>query len=79
MLCKNEVIHERNYMSHSGEDFTCMLTNRTIYDGMGGSVGSRANTVKQYKKSEKWKKELKSLRKQNKMLYTIVNKSGSRR
>ena len=46
---------------------------------MEGSVGSRADTVKQYKKSEnKWKKELKALKNQNKMLYSIVKNSGSR-
>ena len=38
------------------------------------------NAVKQYKKSEnKWKKELKDLKKQNKMLYSIANKSCLRR
>ena len=42
---------EKKYMSHSAEDCTCMRTNRTIKDGMGGSVGSRYDTVKQYKKS----------------------------
>ena len=30
-----------------------MRTNRTIDYGMGGYVGIRADTVKQYKKSEK--------------------------
>ena len=57
-----------------------MYTNRTIKDGMGGSVGSRTDTVKQYKKSEnKWKKDLKYLNNQNKMLYSIAKKSGSHR
>ena len=56
---------ERKYMFHSAKDCTVMHTNRTIKDGMGGSVGSRANTVKQYKKSEnKWRKELKYFKKQ---------------
>ena len=36
--------------------------------------------MKQYKKSEnKWKKELKDLKNQNKTLYKISKKSGSRR
>ena len=40
----------------------------------------RTNYVQQYKKSEnKWKKELKALKKQNKILYSISNKYGSRR
>ena len=57
-----------------------MRTNRTIKDGMVGSVGSRNVTLKQYKKSEnKCKKELKSLKKQNKILYSITKKSVSRR
>ena len=41
---------------------------------------SRTNYVQQYKKSEnKWKKELKALKKQNKIMYSISNKYGSRR
>ena len=40
---------------------------------------SRDEAVKQYKKSEnKWKKELKYLKKQNKILYSIANNSVSR-
>ena len=43
-------------------------------------MGSRTDTVKQYKKSEnKWKKDLEGFKKQNKMLYSIAKKSGSRR
>ena len=43
-------------------------------------MGSRTDDVKHYKKSEKkWKKDLKALKKHNNMLYSITNKSGSRR
>ena len=43
-------------------------------------MGSRADTVKQYKKSEnKRKKEMKYIKKQNNMIYSIANTSGSRR
>ena len=43
-------------------------------------MGSRDEAVKRYKKSEsKRKKELKALKKQNNMLFSIANKSGSRR
>ena len=43
-------------------------------------MGSLTDAVKQYKKYEnKWKKELKYLKNQNKMLYIIANKSGWRR
>ena len=56
-----------------------MRTNRSINDGMGGPVRSRTDAVKQYNKSEKkWKKDLKYLKKKNKMLYSIAKKSGSR-
>ena len=57
-----------------------MRTNRTIKYGMGGSVGSRTYTVKQYNKYEnKWKKDIKALKKKNNMIYSIANKSGSLR
>ena len=56
-----------------------MCDNFTIKDGMGGYVGSRTDTVNQYKKSEnKWKKDLKALNNQKNMLYSIAKKSGSR-
>ena len=40
-------------MSHSDEECIGMRTNRTIKYGMGVSVGFRADTMKQYKKSGK--------------------------
>ena len=79
MLCKKEGIPDKRYMLHISEDYTGVRTNRTVKDRIGGYVGIRNDTVKQYKKSEnKWKKYLKSLKKQNKMLYIISKKSGSR-
>ena len=39
-------------MSHSAEDCTSIHTNQTMKDGMGGPMGSRADTVKHYKNSE---------------------------
>ena len=39
-------------MLHITEDCTGMRTNHTIKDGMGGYVGSRDDTMKQYNKSE---------------------------
>ena len=43
-------------------------------------MGSRDEDVKQYKKSKnKRKKELKDLKNQNKMLYSIAKKTGLRR
>ena len=41
---------------------------------------NRAESVKQYKNSKgKWKKDIKSLKNQNNLLYIISKKSGSRR
>ena len=53
VLCKKAVIPDQKCMSHSAEDFTVLCTNRTIKDGIIIYVVSKANTVKQYKKSEK--------------------------
>ena len=40
-------------------------------------MGSRDESIKQYKKFEiKWKKELKDLKKQNNMIFRISKKSG---
>ena len=67
-------------MLHSAKDCTGMRTNWNIMDVIGGSMGSRADNVKQYKRSEnKRKKELKALKKQKKKLYIIDKKSGLRR
>ena len=80
VLCNKAGSPKRNYMSHSANYCTGMRTNRTIKYGMGGSVGSRNDTVKQYKKSEnKRKKDIKALKKKNNMIYSIANKSGLRR
>ena len=54
---------ERKYTLNSAEYFTGVCTKRSVKCGMGGSVGSRTDTVKQYKKSKKCKKELKDLKK----------------
>ena len=43
---------DKNYMLHSAGNCTGMRNNRTIKYGMVGSVGSMADTVKHYKKSE---------------------------
>ena len=53
-----------------------LLTQKTIKDGLGGPMVSRAEAVKQYKNyGSKWKKELKSLKKQNKMLFSTTKNS----
>ena len=80
VLCKKVGVPDRKYMSHITEDCADVRTKRSDKDGMGEYIGSRNHSVQQHKKSEnKWKKELKALKKQNKMLYSIAKKSGSRR
>ena len=80
VLCKKSGMPELKYMSHSAEDCTGVHIKRPIKDGVGGPIRGRTNGVQQYRKSEnKFKKELKALRKQNKMLHSISNESGSRR
>ena len=67
-------------MLYSAKDCTVQRTNQTIKDGMGGSMGSRADTAKQYNKYEKkCNKELKAINNQNKMFYGISKNSGSHR
>ena len=79
VLFNKSGIPERKYMSHNTEDCTGVRTKCSIKYGMGGPIGSRNNAVQQHKKYEKkWKKDLKALKKQNKILYSITKKSGSR-
>ena len=48
---------ERKYFLHSAKYFTDVRTKRPVKDGMGGTIGSRTNSVQQYKKFDnKWKK-----------------------
>ena len=63
---------ERKYASHSANYCTGVRTKRSIKYGMGGPIGSRTHAGQQHKNSEnKWKKQLKAPKKQNKMLYSI--------
>ena len=43
----------KKYMSYSDKYYTIMCTNQTIKYGMGGSVGSGTDNMKQYEKSLK--------------------------
>ena len=53
---------------------------KPINGGLVGPLEGRSEAVKQYKKSKnKWKNDMKALNKQNKILYSIAKKSGSRR
>ena len=44
---------EQKYLSNSAKDCAGICSNWTTKDGMGVNVGSRADTVEQYNKSEK--------------------------
>ena len=53
VIIKKVGMPEQNQMSHSSEDCTGMCTKQTNKYGMKGYVGSRTDTVKQYKNSGK--------------------------
>ena len=49
-------------------------------DGLEGALGNRDDGINRYQKTEKkWKWELKSLKKQYKMLFSMAQIYGSRR
>ena len=50
---------EQKYMSHRSEDcFGKRSDRKSIKDGLGGALGSKADALKQYKRSErKWKRD----------------------
>ena len=78
VLCNKVGMPERKYLLYSAEDFTGVRTKCPIKDGMGGSIWSRTNNVQLYKNYEnKWKQELKALKKLNNKIYSIAKKSGS--
>ena len=80
VLCKKAGMPERKYVSHSTKYFTGLRNKCSIKDGIGGPIGIRTHDLQQHKKyKNKWKKELKSLKKQNKILYSIIKKSGFHR
>ena len=72
---------EQRYISHSAEECFGKRTNKkTIKYGLGRPIGIRSEAVKQYNNSKiKWKKGLKALKKQKKIIFTITRKSGSLR
>ena len=74
-------MHNRKYMFHKSDKcFGKLSYQQSVKEVMGGYIGNRAESIKNYNKYEhKWKKELKALKKQNKMLYIISKKYSSRR
>ena len=80
VLFKKSGMPKRKYMWHSIEDCTGVRTKRSIKDGMDGPIGSRNHAVQKHKKYEnKRKKDMKTRKKQKKIIYSIAKKSGSRR
>ena len=69
---------EQKYMPHSSKNCCGKISDQqSVKDGLGGDLGNRTDVIKNCKKYEhKWKRELKSLKKQNKMLFSIANRSG---
>ena len=77
VICEKSGMPERKYTSHSSKDCTFVLTRRSIKDVLGGPMGSSIDPMKQYRTSEnRCKKELKSLKKHNKMQYRVSKKSS---
>ena len=81
LICKKSGMHEQNYMSYSSDNcFGKIYNQNTIKEGLLEALVNKADSVKHYKKFEhKWKRELKSLKNQNKIIFIIVNNSVSRR
>ena len=68
------------YKLHSSEIFFWKISDQEfIKEELVESLGNRATAFKKYQKYEsKWKRELKGLKKHNKMLFSMSNWSGSR-
>ena len=81
VLCKKAGIPERKCKSLSSENgFGKRSDQQSGKDGLFGPLGNRSDSVNYYKKSKhKQKRELKSLNKQNKMIFSMAKKSGLRR
>ena len=55
------------------------LTRNLSKDGLGGTLGNRYSSAKQYQKSDKkYKMEMKYIKKQNNIIFGMANLSDSR-
>ena len=74
-------MNEQKWKSHSFENyFGKRSDHKSVTDGLGVPLGNRANSVNHYQKTEdNWKKDMKALKKQNKMLLIMAKKYGLRR
>ena len=81
VLCKKSGMPEPKYISHSSENWFGKRPNHeSLKKWLGGNLGNRDVAVKKFKNSKKkCKEDLKSLKKQNKMLYSISRRTGSHR
>ena len=79
VLWKKAVMPEHNYKLHKSENcFGKSSYQEAIKEGLGGSLGNRATSVKHDHKSEnKWKRYLKHLKKQNNMIFRMSKRSDS--
>ena len=81
MLWNMTGMPDRKYKSHISRNWFGKISDQQyVKDGLGGALVNKADSIKHYKKSEqKWKMYLRSLKKQNKMIFSMAKKSGSRR
>ena len=80
MLYNEAGIPKHKYKLHSSETFFGWRSDQeSIKEGLWGSLCNRATDVKHYQKYEKERKrDLKYLRKQNNILFSMSKRSGSR-
>ena len=74
----------QDFLSANGSLIDLMISlvkisyQNSIKDGLGVPLGNRANFVNHYQKTEKkWRREMKTLKKQKNMLFTMADKSVS--
>ena len=71
---------ERKYRLHVSENYFGKRSDqKSVKEGLGEILGNRYTAVNQYQKYEnKWRRELKSLKKYNKILFSMAKRLGSR-
>ena len=81
VLCKRDEIPDRKFMCHSSEQcFGFFNKKDNIQNNIRGSLGKQDGDVKKFYKAKKnWKRQLRSLENQNKVLYSMINNLGSRK
>ena len=79
LLCKKNWMTASKWKLHSSKNcFENFPTRHLSKKGLGGTLGNWAAAVKQYHKSEnKCKREVKPIKKYNKMIFSMAKWSGS--